>query len=1237
MSALRWISHFLRGLALILLLGVAPAIAADKCSSTWLGKVWLNEYNFGTNPFVEIYSKDASFPASWQNWTIEVYDSHGLMIPTITLSNASGAFACTKSGNKTWVTKDITDNQFSGNAGLAVLKDSSGKFVDAYAFDNSSPPNSWKNSTSNYDTILANATNGCSYLTTWLNYQATQSGTKPNQPNMMIWSSQGNKDYSRVPDGGSGNYSSGNSGANGNSWYITSQTGAGTTYTTCTSNNANFTKSVDYPQLPVSGTATFSLTFSNPNSGAIVGSIYVVDTLPPGMTFVSATSSNSADTLQYSTDGITYGSTVPASVAYVKWTPANVAGGSSTVLKIKMTVPAAATVGTVYTNNATTGGLALTVQQTDSAAVTVVSATTPSFLISAAPSASCTSASGSLRPVVTVTAKDSLNGTGSTLDASSPAKTYTGTAYLGTSSGKGTWALLSGSGTFSATNKTYTFVAADKGVASFYLTDSTVETIDVTATDAVTYASSGVTMSGLFSSIIYGANCTLFDHVEFSHDGAATTIAAEPVTIYACTGTASCQASSANQYTGGSFVVTLTAISGASWCSDAACANVISGTITASNGTVLYLKDTTARTDRLAGTSANASNTTVQCKNTSAGTFNSTTACDLVFSGASSGFDVVEHSSGTATAPQTPLYTKVSGSAFTVDVLATSNSGTTVATGYTGTVSVTLVDGTTGGGACASMTPLSSVTLSPASPYTFVAGDAGRKTFTITASGAARNAYVRVSDGTTTTCSYDNFAIRPAKFVVTSSDAAYSGSAWPAIKAGRSFTLTARGVQLDGSSTAVGYDGAPALNGKATDGFVVGTATAGSALNLSGGGSFGSATASTSSASNSFTYDEVGYFGLLANAVQGTSFAEVDIAKGECIAGSFVNGSGFGNVNGCYIGSAAVTYDATAHTGFGRFIPDYFDVVSHSFSASPCASGTTNVYMDQAFSLVATIEALNASGVIVTNYTGSYATGTVGLEMENAHSGSAVTHSRLTLGAANWSAGSYTFSATKFARLSTPDGPYSSLDIGVSVSDETGLPSASRPYVVTRDMNELTTDCTKDTNGHSDGTCTAVKLGTLDVRFGRLRLLSAYGSELLPLQVPVRAEYYDSATSSWAINTTDSCTTIPATAVALGDNSLTTSVTAGPTLSNGVGTITLDKPSGAGKVDLAINLGSGVAASTACMGTAWASGPTGGSAPTNTLTHLAGNWCGGTYDKAPSARVKFGAAKAPYLYYRERY
>jgi MSHA biogenesis protein MshQ len=145
-------------------------------------------------------------------------------------------------------------------------------------------------------------------------------------------------------------------------------------------------------------------------------------------------------------------------------------------------------------------------------------------------------------------------------------------------------------------------------------------------------------------------------------------------------------------------------------------------------------------------------------------------------------------------------------------------------------------------------------------------------------------------------------------------------------------------------------------------------------------------------------------------------------------------------------------------------------------------------------------------------------------------------------------------------------------------------------------------------------------VATVPFRAGRLRLVNAYGSELLPLRVPVRAEFFNSS-GVWQLNTDDNCTTIPVSAVAGAPAG--TTVTA---MTGGIASIILPAQA-AGVRNIALNLGSTTADNSCQTGLPASTG--------SNLPWMQFAWCAGRTD--PNARVSFGNPRAPFIYLRERY
>ncbi|RJF98846.1 DUF11 domain-containing protein [Noviherbaspirillum saxi] len=470
---------------LVLLISVVISSSAHAACSSWRSpqKAWFNEYFFGSGGsappnFLEVYSTSNAFPASWQNWSIDVYT--GANTKTTYPLTSSTSTACTVS-NKTWLTTNVPGGLRQQNA-LVLLKDEAGAYVDAFVFDNSSPPDPWPGAAaSSWFPGLANASTGCPALATSLTSQAGTSGSTPKQFNMLVLKNYGNKDMARDPDGGS-------------TWDLTSNTGSGTTYTQCVSNNANFTKTVDNATPTPGTTVTFTLNLANTSSTSMAG-VQITDFLPPILTYISSTSSNASDPPV--TTG-TYTATDPntgltSSVTSVNWSPATVAAGTISKLNIKMQVPADAPEGHTYVNTAqTTAGL--TDSQTDFANVTIGSPNTPSFAISVSPATSTTCTPALLGPQVTITAMSAANGTGT------PLTNYNGTVTLTASTPSPRW--YNSAGVRLSGNT----VTLTNGSITLYLADTVAETFTVSAVDAV-YASPNV-MQGSSGNITFTAGST---------------------------------------------------------------------------------------------------------------------------------------------------------------------------------------------------------------------------------------------------------------------------------------------------------------------------------------------------------------------------------------------------------------------------------------------------------------------------------------------------------------------------------------------------------------------------------------------------------------------------------------------------------------------------------------------------------------------------------------------------------
>jgi hypothetical protein len=598
-------------------------------------------------------------------------------------------------------------------------------------------------------------------------------------------------------------------------------------------------------------------------------------------------------------------------------------------------------------------------------------------------------------------------------------------------------------------------------------------------------------------------------------------------------------------------------------------------------------------------------------------------------------FDAVEASGAVGSR----IFTKLVGTSFSLDLLAVKSGS--VFTGYRGTVAVELVNASSGGGVCASMTQLQNTgTLS------FLATDPtpGRKAQSFTYSSAAANVRVRLTDNTggvnVVSCSSDNFTIRPQSFSSVTTDMTNTGSTGTPVKgAGDSFTITAAG----GS----GYTGTPEINNSALSG----TPTAGTVS-----GSFNAGDGSGNASGTGFAYSEVGTFTLAVGGVRDISFVEnaSDKTNGDCIDNSASNTLSSGKY-GCFIQyGSSIT--------MGRFRPHHFAVLVSptptltnrsllSCSILP-ATASSFSYMNERFQLGFTLQAQNSSNNVTQNYAGA-TWAKLNLASQAALnvaalSGTTNLTSRLNTSvvpAGSFSAGNAALTLDlSFSRLSpdtTPDGPFTSVKIGIAPNDGDGAVLSSFDM----DINNDTTNDRRQIGGNTE------------FRFGRLRISNASGSDKIDLSVPVRAEYWNGTV--FALNSLDTCTALNQNNIALHDyagslapspNCKTFVSNAPITLSSGMGTIKLAKPLVTGSLRLTARLGAAGSPTDYCLNAA--SAPTAGANAAH--TSLLGRWNDASnpdvatdpadaltkHDDNPSGRASFGiygGQPSNFIFNRENY
>jgi MSHA biogenesis protein MshQ len=557
----------------------------------------------------------------------------------------------------------------------------------------------------------------------------------------------------------------------------------------------------------------------------------------------------------------------------------------------------------------------------------------------------------------------------------------------------------------------------------------------------------------------------------------------------------------------------------------------------------------------------------------------------------------------------------------TVDLLANSENAVALGTNncpisQTATIALGNVSFSSGRGPAAGVS-VSSTALSSVSPKYSAYRDV-RVRFTCSAADCG---------SALTVCSTDNFAVRPSNFSIgsTMNNPAQTGE--PRIKAGANFTLT--------STAVAGYNGEPIIynNSDNANGTKVYThlgvsdltnalsnATAASPLPL------GAATAASGVASNAAVrYDDVGNFGILAGGVVDALYTNVDHANGDCVVGSSSNTADSFGKYGCNIANQSNT------ALFGRFYPAYYAVSAALDTLCPDFA-----WMGQtALGVATSVSAYSSNNVLLSRYTSGYATlASFTLQGDNNNGTTVANPLSASLSpaipASSWAGGvigryhtsdaqGYAIGSTSIAVVGTGvvsagamvkfagDSNAYTVSTGVSGSGTLvlagsgllqTLPSSLTPMTVlhsfTRPANSpvgpyeafalkvSVIDSDNDNNsdkalisqlnGNPVTPADSVLFGSTRLRYGRMRIANAYGSEKLALPVSIAAQYWDG--SKYVTNTLDSCTSLDRANFTLSSytggvkiENMSTAVNIPATngvngkLSGGVATIRLVKPS----------------------------------------------------------------------------
>lgn len=463
-------------------------------------------------------------------------------------------------------------------------------------------------------------------------------------------------------------------------------------------------------------------------------------------------------------------------------------------------------------------------------------------------------------------------------------------------------------------------------------------------------------------------------------------------------------------------------------------------------------------------------------------------------------------------------------------------------------------------------------------PMSFDANGNAPFTFTFSDVGQATLWASKTVNSATLSGSSNAFVTKPGGFIVSAikqtaspyltNPAAASASDPKFVKAGESFTATVTATTSGGATTPnYGKETSP-------EGVLLTRA-----LVLPSGGSSGTLSNSIIAGSN---------FSNGVATVANLSWSEVGIMT---LTPSVADGD--------YLGAGSLTGATTGN--IGRFYPDNFNISGASLTAA-CAASTPFSYFGQdGFTTAFTLTARNAANGTTQNYSGAFAK----LDLSD--------YTNYDFSAAPLPAGAGLTSSS-----TAPSGNWLNGVASVSVKHQ-----ISRPTVLTG-ATPITISAAP-TDGEVPAAGNTAVGSAANMRYGRLKLQNAYGSELLDLPVSLLAQYWNG--TAWVQNTDDSCTSIVAPSSAAGltfypevaanargnhlsaaETTATVSITG--KFAAGDGKLKLSKPGAgnSGYVDIAIVV------------PAWLKFPWKGAANAD-----------------PTARATFGIYKSPLIYLREIY
>ncbi len=633
------------------------------------------------------------------------------------------------------------------------------------------------------------------------------------------------------------------------------------------------------------------------------------------------------------------------------------------------------------------------------------------------------------------------------------------------------------------------------------------------ATGAKTAKAAGSSDSGATISIALRAALAAPHHIEIQHDGVGVTCAVKNISLRACAD-AACNM----LYTSGGITGTLSP-NGSTY--NIGSSGISTGSVSVTTPGTYTLSASVMPTP--IGSPA------VSCRNTATGS----NSCSIVFSASGLTLSLPNFPAATGTTVATVRATD-SNCNSTFSGNRSVRWYSTYTNPASGTQNVS-INGTAISTNAASPTILTLNFNNGGATFNLNYPDVGRMTLDAT-------------DTLTSTHGTSSFVAYPVSFILSaiqrSSDglpnpAANNGSGAKFVKAGENFSATVRATNALGNTTPNFGRELPAESVKLSGSLLIDpNLTNNPMVN----GNFGAFTNGSASGST-FTWNEVGII-TLTPALFSSSYLGTGV-----------------NVTG------------TPSTNVGRFYAHHFGFTPHptnpllnraDTTCSACIFTYMGERLDAQFSLSA--QALNNN--TTQNYQGAFAK----LNLTTASNplgfgavdGATFLTTRLSIAAP--ASGSFIQGVASnisapltFTRGTTPDGPYNTLRIGIAPIDADG--AALGTY-------DLDTDTTIVGNEHGF-------LGTTIMRYGRLRLSNAHGSELLPLPIPVVTQYWNG--SGYLTNRDDNDTILSVGNIVFSNyqknlNSGETTATS-PSFVNGAGQIILSAPGTGnnGSVDLHTN------------------------------------------------------------------